>query len=236
MASEGRRLAALRDGFGRALEGATGACGFEARAALSPAPGFAGCPKRASRAAPPRAGVQGLLRARAGGLPRHHVRRLLPGAAATRSAPRRRRPAETQLSPSPRTVRAATARHDAGALRRSARHDHAARASPRKCARRGCAAAEAGVCARSLISTPSVLRAAWAHGWTSWTRCALRAAWAAWASTRRPRGAARPPHTHSSAPFLSALRASLTRAQAAAAWRARAGGRCPRRALRCQGG
>jgi hypothetical protein len=34
MAFEGRRLAALRDGFGRALEGATGACGFEARASL----------------------------------------------------------------------------------------------------------------------------------------------------------------------------------------------------------
>ena len=40
MACEGRRLAALRDGFGRALEGATGACGFEARVCAAPAPGL----------------------------------------------------------------------------------------------------------------------------------------------------------------------------------------------------
>ena len=41
---EGRRLAALREGFGRTLEGATGACGFEARVPVALGARFAGQP------------------------------------------------------------------------------------------------------------------------------------------------------------------------------------------------
>ena len=117
MAAEGRRMAALREGFGRALEGATGACGFEARggparapAAVSPAAlNGPDAPRRAAAA-----GVQGVLRAPAGGVPRHNVRRLLPGARLPPHAPHASARLTPQLSFASRAVCAAAARHDAG--------------------------------------------------------------------------------------------------------------------------
>ena len=65
--ADDRRMLALRDGFVRALEGATGACGFEARAV------WALRPLLSSSSPAVTTGVCGVLRARAVQAPRNHV-------------------------------------------------------------------------------------------------------------------------------------------------------------------
>jgi hypothetical protein len=233
MASEGRRLAALRDGFGRALEGATGACGFEARACCA----LSVRPKRASRAvrAARRSSRRATRTSRRPTTPPCSTSTARRGRDTARAA-RRTHPAETQLSLAPRAVCAAAARHDAGARRRSASHERTARASPRECARRGCAAAETLHFARPQSDFDAVCVEGRLGAWLDEldALCAARGVGGMGVdapATRCAPAAARAFKRAIGAPF-----SEICTSQAGAAWRARAGGRRPRRALRCQGG